>query len=165
MTITRAGRGALLLALLLPACAAPPEPAPPPVVAATAPAAPAPVPPGPPRSCAAIEAELGDSSEINAAVAGVQRNAETQMAVGVGTSVLSTVAGLVPVPGVGLASGLVSQGIQAAQSAAMSAQNAAVQSAVARVMARHRRLMTEYEAAGCTGGRPLAMPELPDEED
>jgi hypothetical protein len=163
MTTIGAGRAAILLALLLPACAAPPpEPAPPPVAAASTALQ---APPGPPRSCAAIEAELGDTSEINAAVAGVQRNAEMQMAAGIGTSVLSTVAGMVPVPGVGLASGLVSQGIQAAQGAAMSAQNAAVQSSVARVMARHRRLMAEYEAAGCTGGRPLAMPEPLDEED
>jgi hypothetical protein len=147
-------RAAALVLVALVACAVPAEPpaeaeAPPPVAApaqlAAAPFA------GPPRACRAIEAELGDSAEVSAAAAGIARGAQAQMAVSVGTSVASTALSLVPVPGVAVVGGLVMQGVQTAQQAAMEAQMASMYGSVARMMERQERLMAEYRAAGCTG--------------
>jgi hypothetical protein len=147
-------RAAALALAALVGCAGPPEPPaaaemPPPVAAPTQVAA-APVA-GPPRACRAIEAELGDSSEISGAAAGIARGAQAQMAVSVGTSVASTALGFVPVPGVAVVGGLVMQGVQTAQQAAMEAQMASMYGSVARLMERQERLMAEYRAAGCTG--------------
>jgi hypothetical protein len=151
---------ALAFAAGLAACAGAPdpeptaEPTPPPVIAAAAPA-------GPPRACAAIEAELGDSSEIMGAAAGMQRGMQAQVAASIGTSIASTALGFVPVPGVALVGDLVMQGVQTAQQAAMQARQAQMHGAMARVMERYQRLMAEHRAAGCS---PAGTGDLAEEE-
>jgi hypothetical protein len=150
---------ALALAAGLAACAGTPgpelaeAPEPPPVIAAA--------PAGPLRACAAIEAELGDSSEILGAAVAMQRGMQAQVAASIGTSIASTALGFVPVPGVALAGGLVLQGVQTAQQAAMQAQQAEMHGAMARVMERYQRLMAEHRAAGCN---PAGAGDLSEEE-
>ena len=126
-----------------------------PRIAALAQVAAAPVG-SPPRACRAIEAELGASSEGTEAAAGIARGAQAQMAVSVGTSVASTALGFVPVPGVAMAGGLVMQGVQTAQQAAIEAQMASMYGSVGRLMERQERLMAEYRAAGCAGSGAAA---------
>jgi len=152
---TRSAALAMLAALLAACAGAPQGAADPPVLPAPAPVAALPEsPPAAPRSCAAIEAEMGNDQSLVAAAAGLQGQARAHAATSIGTGLLSTALGFVPVPGVSAAGGLVLQGIQAAQEAALHGRIAAVESSIEAMLLRQQRLAAEHRAAGCSADRP-----------